>query len=175
MLRQLWSDEDATTTLEYALLLLLIVMSGFVAWVCLPGVMRPLGRTISPLWKVSGRRIGGSGKGRMAAQSSSKPMSPVIHRSLVWKAADRCMSRHGNADAPHGPGNKFSLEGAKKMSETLSQLQRSHNKKELATEVLKLRAQVRVEDGQDLDETLHLRRFTDAVDPVEREKHGPEL
>ncbi len=32
MLRQLWSDEDATTTLEYALLLLLIVMSGFVAW-----------------------------------------------------------------------------------------------------------------------------------------------
>ncbi len=32
MLRQLWSDEDATTTLEYALLLLLVALSGFVAW-----------------------------------------------------------------------------------------------------------------------------------------------
>ncbi len=32
MLRQLWSDEDATTTLEYALLLLLVALSGLVAW-----------------------------------------------------------------------------------------------------------------------------------------------
>ncbi|MEA3401356.1 MAG: Flp family type IVb pilin [Armatimonadota bacterium] len=38
MLQELWTDETALTTVEYALLLLLVAVSGIVAW-------QALGRT----------------------------------------------------------------------------------------------------------------------------------